>query len=106
MEEIYVSKRKIIFSILKELDKGEHEPTALNYDISTEEFGDIVDMMLRDGLITGGKVIRGGMGHKALMTFLNTAKIEMKGLDYLEENSFWAKTYKGIKEVKSWISLT
>ncbi|MCB5235888.1 YjcQ family protein [Niallia circulans] len=35
----------------------------------------------------------------------HSAKITFKGLDFLEENSLFAKTYKGLKEVRDWIKL-
>ena len=100
-----MSKRKIIYSILKELEIGSFEPKATDYDMSEAEFGDVVEMMENDGLIKGSAVTRGGRGNEAKLVFLNTAKVTIKGLDYLEENSKWAKTYKGLKEIRDWLPL-
>ncbi len=99
------NKRKIIFSILKEIEKGEIEPKAEHYGISDAEFGDIVDMMEYEKLIKGSGVARGGRGNEARVVFLKGAKITLKGLEYLEENNAWAKTYKGLKEVRDWLPL-
>lgn len=62
-------------------------------------------MIQNDGLISGAKVLRGGRGNTARTTFLSSAKLEMKGLAYLEENTILAKTYRGLKEIKSWLSI-
>lgn len=100
-----VNHRKVIFSLLKEIKENKSEPKVGDYGLETAEFGDIVDMMLDEKLITGASVSRGGRGNVALVVFLNGSKITIKGLEYLEENSAWAKTYKGLKEVRDWLPL-
>ncbi|GAB0170534.1 YjcQ family protein [Lysinibacillus sp. CTST325] len=97
-----MDKRKLIYSILKEIEQ-ENEPKSQDYEISLEEFGTVVEMMQSDGLIKGALVQRGGRGNGVVYAFTHKAKIEMKGLTYLEENSTWAKAYKGIKEVVGFI---
>lgn len=42
-------------------------------------------MIQREGLIVGAHVATGGPDNSALIVYLNTAKITMKGLDYIEE---------------------
>lgn len=98
------NKRKIIYSVLKEIEKGENEPKAEDYEISTAEFGDIVDMMEGE-LIKGSAISRGGQGNRPLVVFLKGATVTLKGLQYLEENNMWAKTYRGLKEIKDWLRL-
>ena len=97
--------RKIIYSILTEIKKGENRPHWGDYGIEKEEFANIIEMMEGEGLIKNSSVIRGGLGNKAHVIFIKDAKITMKGLDYLEENSIWKKTYKGLKEVREWLPL-
>lgn len=99
------NKRKIIYSILKEIEKNENEPSSKDYGISIAEFGDIIDMIEGEGLVKGSGVSRGGRGNEAQIVFLNGATITIKGLKYLEENSVFAKTYKGLKEVRDWLPL-
>lgn len=100
-----VNHRKVIFSLLKEIKENESEPKAKDYGLQISEFGDIVDMMLDEKLITGAGVSRGGRGNVALVVFLSGTRITLKGLEYLEENSAWAKTYKGLKEVRDWLPI-
>ena len=100
-----VNHRKVIFSILLEIKKNESEPKAEDYGLETAEFGDIVDMMTNEELITGAGVSRGGRGYVARTVHLNGAKVTIKGLEYLEANSAWTKTYKGLKEVREWLPL-
>lgn len=103
VEEVLVlDKRKLIYSILKEIDQG-NEPKANDYGIELEEFGSVVEMIQRQGLISGATVQRAGIGNKVVYAFLDRAKIELPGLDYLEENSAWSKIYKGLTEVRDWI---
>lgn len=42
-------------------------------------------MVQNQGYISGAKVVRGGQDNAALVVFLNTAKITIKGLQYLED---------------------
>ena len=99
-----MDKRKLIYSILKEIEQG-NEPKYTDYDIELEDFGSVLEMMQEGQLIKGAKVQRAGQGNKIVYAFTNQAKIQMEGLNYLEENSAWAKTYKGLKEIVSWLKL-
>lgn len=92
----------MIYSILKEIEQG-NEPKSKDYEIQLEEFGIVLEMMQNDGLIRGALVKRAGIGNNIVYAFTHNARIEMKGLDYLEENSGWAKAYKGIKELVDFI---
>lgn len=100
-----LNRKKIIYSLLKEIENNEVEPKAKDYGISITEFGDIIDMIEEEGLIKGSEVTRGGQGNKELIIYLDQAKISMKGLNYLEENSSFAKTYRGLKEIREWLPL-
>lgn len=99
-----MDKRKLIYSILREIELG-NEPKHTDYGIELEEFGSVVEMIQSEGLIVGAKIQRAGKGSKIVYAFTHQAKITMKGLNYLEENSKMSKLYKGLKEVRDWIKL-
>ena len=98
-----MNKKKIIYSILTEIDKGELELKAKDYELSEEEFVDILVIMQEENLIKGVTFARAK--GKPKIPFLNTAKIAMKGIEYLEENSALGKAYKGLKEIREWLPL-
>lgn len=100
-----MNTKKIIFSILTEIKKGEQEPKPSDYDLSIEQFGEMVQIMIDGDYIKNAGISRGGEGNKPLIVWLDKAKITMAGLNYLEENSVLAKTYKGLKEIRSWLPL-
>lgn len=93
-----MSTKKIIYSILKEVQAGK-EPKAQDYDITQAEFADIAQIIKDEGLLSNVAIAAGRL------VWFNASKITMKGLDYMEENSLLAKTYKGLKEVRDWIKL-
>lgn len=101
-----MNKRKLIYSILKEIESG-NKPSYLDYKdaVTLEEFGSVVEMMGNAKLISSYTVVRGGKEHSVLFVNLNPTKLEMPGLSYLEENSAWSKLYGGLKEAVSWIKL-
>ncbi len=90
---------KIVISILKECSDG-NMPKASDYEISNEQYWDILDAMQDEGLIKGIKFSR---GREIIMAFEEGAKITIKGMEYLNSNSPLVKTYKGLKEVREWL---
>lgn len=98
-------RRKIIYSVLKEIENGDGKPSWTDYGVEKEYFAQVVEMMQDEGLIKDASVLRAGIGNKAQAIILKGSQITMKGLDYLEENSALAKTYKGLKKVREWLPL-
>lgn len=97
-------QKKILYSILKEVKEKDNEPTWNDYGITKDEFGHVVEMAINEKLISNAHVSRGGIGNKVQIIWLNNAQITLKGLNYLEENSILAKTYKGLKEARDWVT--
>ncbi|MGN9165847.1 YjcQ family protein [Tissierellaceae bacterium HCP3S3_D8] len=91
-----MNKRKIIYSVLTEINKGAADLKAVDYGLSEETFGDIVETIQDEGLIKGATFFKSK--GKILITFLNAAKVTIKGIDYLEENSVLSKIDKDLKE--------
>lgn len=81
-----LEQKELIIEILKALKEGK-EPKIPDYNVDKDFFGDTVEMMQNAGLISKANVVRGGQGNKVQYTILSHAKIELKGLDYLENNA-------------------
>ena len=92
---------KIVFSIVKEISE-DNIPKAVDYGISNEKFADLLEITQEAGLIKNIKILRGGSG-KVCSLMPDRAKVTFEGLKYLHENSALMKTYRGLKEIKSWI---
>lgn len=92
---------KIVFSIVKEISE-DNIPKAVDYGISNEKFADLLEITQEAGLIKNIKILRGGSG-KVHSLMPDGAKVTFEGLKYLHENSALMKTYRGLKEIKSWI---
>ena len=84
-----MKKKKIIYSVLREIEKGENIPKFSDFGLSLIEFRDLIDQIQDDDLIKGASVPR-GQGNPERMVLLNAAKVTSKGLDYLEKNSAFA----------------
>jgi hypothetical protein len=98
-----LNKRKIIYSVLRELEKGNSLPKFSDFGLSLIEFRDLIDQIQDDDLIKGASVPR-GQGNPDRMVLLNTAKVTLKGLALLEKNNDFTETYPGLAEIKSWLS--
>ncbi len=100
-----LNKKKIIYSVLREIEKGENIPKSSDLDLSLIEFRDLIDLIQDDDLIKGASLPRDGQKNPDRMVLLNTAKITLKGSNYLEKNSSFAETYPGLKDIKPWLRL-
>lgn len=93
-----MNRKKIIYSILKEIEKGEREPHAKDYGLTQEQFVEIAilikDEHLLNNVSTAGNIV-----------FLNNNKLTMKGIEFLEQNNAWEKEYSGLEEAKDWIKI-
>lgn len=82
-----MNKEKLLYSLLKEISKNNY-PTREEYEISLEEFGEIVELALNEGYIKGASVIRAGKGNLVQAVLLKGSRITLKGLTYLSEIVF------------------
>lgn len=99
-----MDRKKLIYSILKELEQG-NEPKQSDYELELEQWGELAELIRDEGYAKNVTVQRGGLGNKVVYAWLDKAQITIKGLDYLEENSALAKTYKGLKEARDWLKI-
>lgn len=97
-----MNRKKLIYSILKEIEKG-NTPTKADYGLELEQWGEIVSFIKNEGFVNNVAVAYSD--NKVVEVAISSATITIKGIEYLEENNGWAKAYKGIKEVRDWVKL-
>jgi len=97
-----VNRKKLIYSILKELQDG-IEPNKSDYELDLQQWGEIALLVKNEGFANGIGVFYAD--NEVYTVSFNSAKITMKGMNFLEENSAWAKAYKGLKEARDWFKL-
>lgn len=95
--------KKTMYSIIKELQEGESIPTANDYELSDEEFQQILKLMINEQLLNSKRVSFYVTGDYHIEKSLDT--VTMKGIEFLEQNNKWVKLYKGLKEIKDFISI-
>ena len=96
-----IDKLKIMLSIMRELNDGNH-PTASDYEIEREEFYNILEACQDEGYIKNVRITYGAQKNIIWATS-EDARLTVKGMEYLHENSAVMKTYKGIKAVRDWL---
>ncbi|MDM5249639.1 YjcQ family protein [Lysinibacillus sp. G4S2] len=97
-----MNRKKLIYSILKELEQG-NEPKKMDYDLDFEQWGEIAVLIKDEGYAKSIGVQYAD--NTVYYVSFGSAKITMKGIEFLEENNAWSKTYKGIKEIRDWLKL-
>ncbi len=95
--------KKIIYSILKEILEGDSIPTANDYDITEQQFIEIIMLMKNENYLNPKKVSIFLDGNIHIVKSIDT--VTMKGINFLEENNNWSKFYKGLKEFRDFLPL-
>jgi hypothetical protein len=95
-----VDRTKLIYSILKELEQG-NIPTQADYELTNEQWGEIAELIKDE--CYGKNIMIQYADNTVYFVGFQSAKITMKGIEFLESNSLLSKTYRGIKEAVSWI---
>jgi hypothetical protein len=99
-----MDRKKLIYSILKEIEQG-NVPKQSDFDLELEQWGELAELIRDEEFTKNVTVQRGGIGNKVVYAWLDRAKITLKGIEFLEQNSVFAKTYKGLKEARDWLKL-
>jgi len=81
-----INKLKIMLSFMRELNDG-NLPNADDYEISNEEFWNIIEACQDEKLIKGANFVKGGQGNRTLGAILESVRLTVKGLEYLNTNS-------------------
>ncbi|MCD7708512.1 MAG: YjcQ family protein [Clostridiales bacterium] len=79
------NKLKIMLSFLRELN-DDNIAKAEDYEITKEEFNNIVEVCQDEGYIKGARFIRGKQ-NRIIIALLENAKLTVKGMEYLQDNS-------------------
>ena len=95
--------KKIIYSVLKEILEGESIPTAKDYDITDDQFSEILNLMKKENYLNPKKISFFIDGNFHIQKSIDT--VTMKGIEFLEQNSTWSKVYKGIKEFRDFLPM-
>jgi len=102
---IGLNKKKLIYSVLREIEKGATVLKFSDLGLSLIELRDLIDQIQDDDLIKGASMPKAGQRNPARMVLLDTAEITSKGSNYLEQNSAFAETYPGLNDLKEWMHL-
>ncbi|MDO4394604.1 MAG: YjcQ family protein [Mycoplasmatota bacterium] len=95
--------KKIIYSILKEILEGDSIPTASDYEITEDQFFEIINLMKNENYLNPKKVTFFVTGDFLIQKSIDT--VTMKGIEFLEQNNKWSKVYKGIKEFREFLPI-
>lgn len=75
-------EKNLVLHILEGINNNE-EPKFYDFDLDKETFGEIVEKMQNEGLISGAKISRVGLENRVAVVFLHNAKVEIKGINYI-----------------------
>lgn len=92
--------KKLLYAFLKEIEKSKGKCftfTSQDFAVSEEEYYDIIRLADREGF-----VINVFFADDIPYDY-SSIELTMKGIEFLEQYSTWAKLYKGLKEIKGWI---
>lgn len=97
-----VNKLKVMLSFMREINDG-NIPDGEDYELENWEYWDIVEACQDEGLIKGAVLIYADGYNHPLKADLDSVKLTVKGMEYLDQHSPAMKAYKGIKEIRNWL---
>lgn len=81
-----MDKKELIFKILNELNQHDKLLTKEELEMSLQEYGELLEMMLADELVEDITVQRAGIGNNIKYVFGRDVKITINGIEYLKQN--------------------
>lgn len=95
-----INRLKIVVSLLHEIADG-NIPTAEDYGITEQDLNNILYEIQKENFVDNLKV--NFDKNKQPIVTTDHARITIKGMEYLNNNSALMKTYRGLKEVREWL---
>lgn len=96
-------RKKIVFSILKEISENRYLPSYNDYNISKEDFVSVVKFMVKENYLYEDNVLFNILGDVEIDNEIDT--ITDKGLAFIEECEAWNKVYSDINDYKMLLNL-
>ena len=97
-----INRKKLMYAILREINKNsEIKYTAENFKVDQVVFDEVL-LILNEENFTKGIMIQ-KYDNKVMPLIVGKPRITLKGIEFLEENSLFSKTYLGIKELREWL---
>lgn len=97
-----MNRKKLIFSILKEIQEGKSLSRS-DYSLDLKTWRELALLIKNEEYATGIAIAYGD--NEIVEVSMSSAKITIKGLDFLEENSVWVRAYKTAKEARDWLRI-
>jgi hypothetical protein len=91
-----LNRKKLLYALLKEISEGKQQLSHADFQLTEDELHEITSLATTEGYLSSVQWYDN-------QPHFHLARITMKGLDYLEENSLLAKTYRGLKDIISFL---
>ncbi|ATP40338.1 hypothetical protein CSE16_09920 [Solibacillus sp. R5-41] len=103
-----MDKEKLMYSILFEINNG-RIPNHIDYNLELFMWAEILDTMEYYGYVKGITISYfeddEWYDETVHSVVLNSAHLTNVGLEFLEKNIVWIKTYSGIANVNEWLEI-
>lgn len=91
-----MNRKKLLYAFLKEIEEGNGDISHSDFELTEEQFHEISSLATNEGLVTSVQWYDD-------QPHFHLARISLKGLDFLQENSLVGKAYKGLKEITTFL---
>ena len=96
-------RKKIVYSVLKELTENRYLPNNNDYSITTEDFVAIIRFMVKENYLDKNSVLFNILGGVEMENEIDT--VTDLGLAFIEECEAWNTVYSNIKDYKNLLKL-
>lgn len=91
-----------MYAILREVnDNHDIKFTADTFGVDKRVFDEVMLILNEEDMVKGISVMK--YDNTVNPIVFDKQRVTLSGIDFLEDNSPYAKTYKGLKEIRDWL---
>ena len=91
-----MNRKKLLYALLKEISGGNNELSHSDFELTEDEFHEISSLATTEGYLSSVQWYDD-------QPHFHLARLTMKGIEYIEQNSVIGKTYRGLKEIINFV---
>lgn len=98
-----INRKKLMYAILREVNNSNDKIkyNAETFGVDKKVFDEVMLILNEEDFVKGISVMN--YDNTVNVMVFDKLRITLSGINFLEENNPYAKTYKGLKELREWL---
>ena len=97
-----INRKKLMYAILREVNNNSDiKYNAETFNVEKRVFDEVLLILNEENFVKGISIQNYNNSINPII--MGNLRITLDGINFLEENNPYAKTYKGLKEIREWL---